>query len=107
MLHYEDAAAAAVAALTVAGKSNSQDREIYLACDDSPVTRKEICEAALISGLFPDAAIPVFASESGLYLFIMFYALWGIIMIYFNILGPKGKTVDCSWSRKTLDWKPK
>ena len=68
MLHYEDAAAAAVAALKVSRKWISQSREIYLACDDLPVSRKEICEAALLSGLFPDAVMPVFATDTGSYL---------------------------------------
>ena len=30
----------------------------YLACDDEPVTREEICAAALASGRFPDLKMP-------------------------------------------------
>lgn len=60
MLHYEDAAGSAIAAI-LNGKSGAT----YLACDDDPITRKEICEAALESGLFPSAAMPTFESEIG------------------------------------------
>lgn len=31
---------------------------VYLACDDEPVTREEICAAALASGLFPGLSMP-------------------------------------------------
>ena len=30
----------------------------YLACDDEPVTREEICAAALASGRFPGLSMP-------------------------------------------------
>ena len=30
----------------------------YLACDDEPVTREEICAAALASGAFPGKTMP-------------------------------------------------
>ena len=60
MLHYADAAASAIAAI-LNGKSGT----VYLACDDDPITRKEICEASLDSGLFPTATMPTFELESG------------------------------------------
>jgi hypothetical protein len=58
LLHYEDAAKGAIAAcLTgVAGTA-------YLACDDEPVSRQEICEAALASGLFPGVAMPTVSHQ--------------------------------------------
>jgi nucleoside-diphosphate-sugar epimerase len=60
MLHYADAAGSAIAAL-LNGKSGT----VYLACDDDPITRKEICEASLESGLFPTSTMPTFELESG------------------------------------------
>lgn len=68
MVHYEDAAKAVVlAALYNAGKvSSALDainpdktfQPIFLVSDDKPLTRKEICEATLQSGLYPDASMP-------------------------------------------------
>ena len=101
MLHYEDAAAVCVAAL-VAGVtgcnidsniySNSnkdslllQNQNIFLAADDAPVSRLDICTAALASRQFPEGKMPVFGSKQ----------------------GPPGKLVDCSWTREKLGWRPK
>ena len=54
MLHYEDGASAAIATMLrgVAGT-------VYLAADDEPLTREEICQSALASGRFPGAKPPV------------------------------------------------
>lgn len=60
MLHYEDAADSTIAAF-LRGKNGAT----YLVCDDDPITRKEICEATLESGLFPSATMPTFESVSG------------------------------------------
>ena len=60
MLHYEDAAGSAIAAIL-----NGKNGATYLACDDDPITRKEICDAALESGLFPSATMPTFESVTG------------------------------------------
>jgi hypothetical protein len=54
MLHYEDAASVAIAAM-LRGAAGT----VYLAADDEPMTREEICKAALASGRFPDAKMPV------------------------------------------------
>eukprot|EP01041_Mallomonas_annulata_P011016 gene11017-23014_t len=80
MLHYEDAAHAAIAAL----QSNLR-QQIFLACDDAGLTRKEICAAALMSGLFPDTVMPTFTSE----------------------FGSRGKLCDSSVTRAQLGWKPR
>jgi len=80
MLHYEDAAAAAIAAI----KCNERGK-VYLVCDDLSLSRMEICEAALESGLFPGASIPKFQS----------------------LYGARGKICDSSVSRKLLNWTPK
>ena len=62
MLHYEDAAAAAIGSfhflafdyysphtmlITLAALHAPLREQIYLACDDEPVTRSEICQAVL------------------------------------------------------------
>lgn len=80
MLHYNDAASATISVLKNGGLNT-----VYLACDNLPVTRREICNAAIESGLFPTSKVPVFTSEA----------------------GPVGKILDCSWSKEQLQWKPK
>jgi len=80
MLHYEDAASVAIKAL-----KNGLTGKIYLASDDEPVTREDICKAALESGLFPDSKMPVFKQET----------------------GPRGKTCDCSKTKTAINWQPK
>lgn len=79
LLHYSDASNVALAAL-LRGSPGS----IYLACDDDPISRRDICEAALASGLFPGTTLPTFTSE----------------------IGPIGKICDSSVTRKQLSWEP-
>lgn len=57
MLHYEDAASAALATM-LRGAAGT----VYLAADDEPLTREEICRSALASGRFPGAKPPVVRS---------------------------------------------
>ncbi len=33
-------------------------KQIYIATDDNPLSRQEICDAALKSGLFPNSSMP-------------------------------------------------
>lgn len=80
MLHYEDAASAACAIF-----DKGKHKTIYLASDGNPISRAAICEAALASGLFPEAKMPKFKME----------------------IGPEQKICDDRWTRKTLDWSPK
>ena len=54
MLHYEDAASAAIAAVLRGAAGTA-----YLAADDEPLTREEICKSALASGRFPGVNMPV------------------------------------------------
>jgi len=100
MLHYEDAASACVAALVAGVKgcninrawySNSndrslvlQDQNVFLASDDAPITRIDICHAALASKRFPEGRLPTFASKE----------------------GPPGKLCDSSWTREKIGWRP-
>ena len=79
LLHYVDAARATVACL-----HNGKLSTVYLAVDDVPMTRKEICEAALDSGLFNNRKMPLFSSD----------------------IGPKTKICDGSWTRNELKWSP-
>lgn len=100
MLHYEDAAAACVSALqarvsgtnidpSMYSNSNKETlslsgQNVFLACDDAPITRIEVCRSALASKLFPDSALPSFSSKE----------------------GPPGKLCDSSWTREKLGWRP-
>jgi nucleoside-diphosphate-sugar epimerase len=85
-IHYEDAASAAVAAL-LRGAAG----EIYLAADDAPLTREQICRAALLAPPFRGRTVPTFASFDG--------ADKGG--------AGTGKIVDTSRTRAALGWKPK
>lgn len=82
MIHYEDAASACIQALA---NFHNNDMKVYLACDDKPVTRKEICESALASGIFPEHRMPTFKSE----------------------FGPRGKVCNGALTRKALNWAPR
>lgn len=101
MLHYEDAAGVCVHALLteVLGSninenmySNSNkdslvlaNQNIFLATDDAPVSRIDICRAAMASNQFPGIEMPTFSSPS----------------------GPPGKIADDSWTRTQLGWAPR
>jgi len=73
LLHYEDAARATMAGLlhhhTIGADNgkNKKDERILLISDDNPLTRKQICEAAVASPLFEgQSEMPVFKpSEEG------------------------------------------
>eukprot|EP01038_Epipyxis_sp_PR26KG_P011506 gene11506-15412_t len=81
MLHYEDAASAMIATMNTKGTN----RKVFLACDDEPVSRREICESTLVSKLYPTATMPKFQSEN----------------------GPQTKICDSSITRSLINWKPK
>lgn len=53
LIHYEDAASIAIAALA-SGLRN----QVLLGVDDEIITKQEICRSALASGLFPDSPMP-------------------------------------------------
>ena len=80
LLHYEDAADVCVEAL-VSGKPGM----IYLASDDEPVTRENLCKAAVASGSIQNAEMPTFASQT----------------------GAPGKIIDSSLTKEKLKWSPK
>jgi len=86
MLHYDDAAACALAVI-----NKGKRGEVYLACDGKPISRREICEAALSSGQFspPEymSSTPPFQSEIG-----------GAEM---------SKLCNCDWTRRALSWQPR
>lgn len=79
LVHYDDAAAALVAALQLELRN-----EVYLVCDDAAETRQQICEATLLSELFSSYAMPKFTSPD----------------------GPRGKVCDSSVTRRKLNWQP-
>ncbi|CAK0791062.1 unnamed protein product [Prorocentrum cordatum] len=90
MLHYDDAAAAAVAAL-----ERGLRGEVLIVSDGSPLTRAEICRAAVGARPFRDEAVmPAFeASETGSP----------------PPMGGKGngKVLDASRAREVLRWSPR
>ena len=83
MLHYEDAASVALQCIQHGCRNT-----IYLASDGNPISRMDMCHAAIASKQFPLAENkPItFSGMAG-------YA--------------KGKTVDCSWTEESLQWTPK
>ena len=88
-IHYRDAADAAVAAL-LRGSSG----EVYLAADDQPLTREQICIEAARMPSFSDRKVPTFTGPDGS----------GGKVDY----GPSGvgKILDCSSTRAALNWQP-
>lgn len=81
LLHYDDAAGACLAAL----KASVGDGT-YLVSDGRPITRKEICEAALKAKLYAGKAMPAFLGTDS---------------------DPRGKVYDGSWTNDALKWKPR
>jgi len=85
-VHYADAAAAAVAALLRGGSG-----ETYVAADDAPLTREQICNVARLAPPFRERAVPTFAAFDG--------ADKGG--------AGKGKIVDSSRTRAAIGWWPR
>lgn len=79
-VHYRDAANSAVAALLRGSAGN-----VYLAADDKPLTREQICIEARRAPRFAGRQVPKFTGSDG-----------GI-----------GKIVDSSSTRAAIDWQPK
>lgn len=84
LLHYEDAAGAAVAALragptVVAGN-------VFLISDGNPLTRRQICESTLKSKKYREMSIPKFLGSEA---------------------DPIGKIYDGAASNKALKWDPR
>jgi len=84
LLHYGDAASAAVAALRRGGPEARG--ATYIACDGSPVGREEMMRLALGSGHFPDGAMPRFTGPAS---------------------APRGRRMDCPATRAALGWAPR
>lgn len=100
MLHYEDAAAICIRALltdvpgsnietSIYSNSNRQslvleNQNIFLAADDTPISRIDVCRAAVASKQFGELPLPTFATAT----------------------GPPGKVCDDSWTRARLCWRP-
>ena len=121
MLHYEDAASAAIAAVLRGAAGTA-----YLAADDEPLTREEICKSALASGRFPGANMPVVRASvlcSSLLGLLrcccitphpLFCRLLRICPVFFTIsqqftapTGPIGKTCESRRTREAIQWSPR
>ena len=83
-IHYDDAATATVAAL-MKGEAGG----IYVAADDKPMSREDICATALDSPVFRGCKKPHFASSGD------------------NSPTGLGKRIDCQNTREKLGWKPR
>jgi len=78
-VHYDDAAAAAVAALLRAPRG-----ETLHVADDEPLSRHAICVQACRAPQFADRTIPSFTGAGG-----------------------RGKVIDSSHTRAVLEWEPR
>ena len=89
-IHYGDAANAAVAALL-----RGSPGAIYVAADDKPLTREQICAEACRMPGFAGRKVPAFTGPGG----------GGGTLDY----GPSGvgKIIDSSGTRDALGWRPK
>ena len=83
LLHYADAASAAVAALRAGAAAHGAT---FVACDGVPTTREAMMRAALATGLFPDGAMPRWTGASD---------------------APRGRRMDCPATRAALNWAPR
>lgn len=84
LLHYDDAAGSALAA--VAAGPSVVSGNIFLISDGNPVTRRQICESAIKAEKFKDFKIPKFLGSD---------------------TDPIGKVYDGSASNRALKWDPK
>lgn len=83
LLHYDDAASAALAAVKVGPGVNS--KETYLISDGNPTTRSGICKSAVKNTRYADFEIPSFLGKPD---------------------GLKGKVYDGTKSNDALMWEP-
>ncbi len=79
VVHYDDAAAAAVATLNAPRESG----EVFIAVDNAPVTSAQMVRAAQMHPMYADSPTPVWSE------------------------GAYRKVVDGSWSQRVLGWTPK
>mmetsp|Transcript_9357 Transcript_9357/g.14034 ORF Transcript_9357/g.14034 Transcript_9357/m.14034 type:complete len:352 (-) Transcript_9357:253-1308(-) len=83
LIHYDDAASLVMTALKAGKKSEGQ---IFLGSDDKPMSRQEICEAAMRHPSYSARfQMPTFT----------------------GIVGSKGKRYDSKFTRDRLSWQPK
>lgn len=80
LLHYEDAASGALAAIKA-----KVGPKILLLSDDAPLTRRQIVDATLTSSLYAGKPAPEFTEQD----------------------GPKGKVYDTALTRSLISWSPK
>jgi nucleoside-diphosphate-sugar epimerase len=83
LIHYDDAARLCVLAL-----SRGRGGAIYLGCDDQPITRRELVEAARGSKRYQSATDPPLTCR------------------FTGSEGPTGRRCDSSWTRQALGWEP-
>lgn len=84
LVHYEDAAAAVVDALTAQFEGKVSGGEVFLACDGVPVTRREMVESCLTCTAYDGGSMPEFSVED----------------------GPLGKSMTNPQTRDKLGWEP-
>lgn len=87
-VHYRDAANAAVAAL-LRGSAGG----VYVAADDKPLTREQICIEACRAPRFADRKVPTFTGPAG-----------GVVD---KGGAGVGKIIDSSGTRAAIGWQPK
>lgn len=86
LLHYDDAAAACIAAIVQGSyAADTIQKQIFLISDGNPTTRQGICESSKKHPLFAMKAMPKFSATS----------------------DNKGKIYDGSHSNRVLKWVPK
>jgi nucleoside-diphosphate-sugar epimerase len=83
LIHYDDAASLCVLAL-----SRGRAGAIYLGCDDQPVTRRELVEAAVRSKRYQSETDPPLSCR------------------FTGFEGPTGRRCDSARTRQALGWEP-
>lgn len=84
LVHYDDAAQAVVDAI------KARRREVYVISDGVPISRRDICAAAVRSKHFAGKELPSFEAPAEL-----------------PMGGTNGKRLDASKARQQLGWRPR
>lgn len=85
LIHYDDAAKSVIKALLKCFDLNFDSKLLFLASDGVPISRENICKAALKCPFYKEKIMPIFSGDKSVI---------------------DGKKYNTSHIRKALDWKP-
>lgn len=108
LLHYDDAADVVIKALEYQSQPSSTSSTtrgcLFLASDGKPLSRIEICQAALTSSMYKNNEIPIFEETDSEPKKLSDNTN---MLSSLSDLNAYGKVYDTKVTRKLLKWKPK